>query len=815
MQHIILACLYGALLSACVLSGCGGLNFGQPCLVKNGKPCADIVIAENPPRAVKLAAIELQSHLEKISGARLAVATAPGTNVPNHIYIGRSPYTDKLDITAEGLKYGAFKMVSGGDYLVLLGHDSDFTPPLFSPAGHHDWARVMKEWDARTGEKWGLPVGPVFKSYSPAVGVWDYDERGSLYAVYEFLRSLGARWYMPGDLGEVLPKCKSIALPVLDKTVKPDFPYRNLGNYSPPWYGGTRDAIMYRLRIGLDPIMDIPGPHGLNDVNGREEVKKAHPEFYCDKKTPDPNDHYFGSCFSSPELEAYTVKFARKVFEIYPERQFISIWPNDGFRMCHCDLCKGKEAPERGPRGIASDYVWGFVDRVARELYKTHPDKKVICGAYGAYTLPPTNIAKFSPNVMVGIVDSRVRFNDPNVYTQAMSTRSGYLEKITPGNLHTYNHYLYSTYGQGGLPIYFPHFIAADLRALKGHSQGEFIELSQGRGAGDMAAPEFNHLNVYVTARYYWDAGQDVDKMLDEYYRLYYGPAAKKMKAFVEYSETNWPSMQTKLEPIDRALSLLEEARRAAGDTVYGKRIDLVKNYVRPLDDIRLRLSMDRKDVPRARHIWPATDKEITIDGRLDEKNWNEGPRAWNTYAYGMSETETGRRAFCGTSWRIIWGGQAVYFGIHCNERDMKAMNIATTNNDDAAIFKGDYVQLLLETQGHSYYQIAVNPAGAVYDADLKGGTNLAWSSSAKVAVYKGDDFWSVEMRVPVGDAIEGGVDPAKCVEGRCPNTIYPWFINVCRQRVGKSEIERSAWSPTGESSFLVPLKFGELSDKW
>ena len=814
MQHIILACLYGALLSACVLSGCGGLNFGQPCLVKNGKPCADIVIAENPPRAVKLAAIELQSHLEKISGARLAVATAPGTNVPNHIYIGRSPYTDKLDITAEGLKYGAFKMVSGGDYLVLLGHDSDFTPPLFSPAGHHDWARVMKEWDARTGEKWGLPVGPVFKSYSPAVGVWDYDERGSLYAVYEFLRSLGARWYMPGDLGEVLPQLKTVALAPLDMTVKPDFPYRNLGNGAPFWYGGTRDAIMYRLRIGLDPIMDIPGPHGLNDVNGREEVKKAHPEFYCDKKTPAPDDHYFGSCLSSPELLEYTLKFAHAMFEIYPDKQYISVWPNDGFRMCHCELCNGKETPERGPRGIASDYVWGFTERVARELYKTHPDKIVIGGAYGAYTLPPTNIAKFSPNVMVGIVDSRVRFNDPNVHTQAMAIRNGYLEKIAPGKLYIYNHYLYSTYGQNGIPIYFPHVIAADLRALKGHSQGEFIELSQGPGVSDFYAPGFNHLNVYVTARYYWDSGQDADKMLDEYYRLFYGPAAKKMKAFVEYSETNWPSMQTKLEPIDRALALLDEARRAAGATVFGKRIDLVIDYLRPMHDLRSRLAMDRKDVPKTHSIWPMRNSEITIDGRLDEPRWKEGG-GWNTYALGLSELETGRRPFSGTSFRVIWGERAIFFGISCAERDMKAMNIATTNNDDTAIFNGDYVQLLLETQGHSYYQIAVNPAGAIYDADLKGGTNPAWSSSANVAVYKGEKFWSVEMRIPVGDAIEGGVDPMKSVEGRAPCELYPWAFNVCRQRARSSETERSAWSPTGTNSFHVPVKFGVLSDRW
>ena len=131
----------------------------------------------------------------------------------------------------------------------------------------------------------------------------------------------------------------------------------------------------------------------------------------------------------------------------------------------------------------------------------------------------------------------------------------------------------------------------------------------------------------------------------------------------------------------------------------------------------------------------PANDSEITVDGRLDEARWNNGNYGWGSYAYGMAELETGRRPFSGTSFRVVWGSRAIYFGIRCEEPDMKDLNITTTNNDDPAIFKGDYVDVLLETQGHSYYQIAVNPSGAIFDADMKGETNLAWSSSAKVAL--------------------------------------------------------------------------------
>ena len=74
----------------------------------------------------------------------------PGADVPAHIYVGRSAETDKLKISDEGLKGGAFRMVSGKDYLVLLGHDKDFILPQYALHNYKD----TPEWDARTGEHW-------------------------------------------------------------------------------------------------------------------------------------------------------------------------------------------------------------------------------------------------------------------------------------------------------------------------------------------------------------------------------------------------------------------------------------------------------------------------------------------------------------------------------------------------------------------------------------------------------------------------------------------------------------------------------------
>src|SRR5262245_42347257 len=96
-------------------------------LVENGRPRAEIVISESPPRSVRMAAQELQNDISKITGAHLPIVTKPSGQAVK-IFIGRSTFTDALKVSAEGLKDGAYRMVSGDDWLVLIGDDTDFAP---------------------------------------------------------------------------------------------------------------------------------------------------------------------------------------------------------------------------------------------------------------------------------------------------------------------------------------------------------------------------------------------------------------------------------------------------------------------------------------------------------------------------------------------------------------------------------------------------------------------------------------------------------------------------------------------------------------
>jgi hypothetical protein len=791
---------------------------GQIVLVKDGRPQAEIVIAEKPARTARLAAEELQTYVEKMTGAKLPILTTPTAGTPVQVYVGRSGHTDRLGITDDGLKYGAFRMVSGPNWLALVGHDSEFTPkePFHAGGPLKEDSPAMVAWDKITGAKWGFPTGNLFKEYSPALKIWEKDERGSFNAVCEFLLMQGVRWYLPDPLGEIVPNKATIELPKVNKTVRPDFPYRY------PYQSGrmfahqgtTRDEALWQLRLGwnngLEPVgyQDVAIAHGSRIVHERPDMAKLHPEYfalYSGKR----DTYTFGGgrpCLSSPGLFEDNVRFARAVFDTY-NAPMVSAMPQDGYMsICQCDLCKGKDTLARGITGQLSDYVWDYVNRVATEVYKTHPDRKISCFAYGAYLLPPEKIAALSPNVVVGICQARSGFHDRKDRETFVALREAWRKKTSNSPLLIGDYYLNARPNMpwDGIPVTYPHLVAQDLRSLKGIALGNFIEVY--RDPQGIKSLALDHINLYVTSRCWWDADLDVDALMEEYYTLYYGPAREEMKGFIGYCEGNWVDMRKSEEKIAKVFTLLDKARqKVPADSVYAKRIELIAEYIKPMKALAEQLAKGRKDTPVARGYW--RDKaDLILDGRLDDPFWQN--MAW----YPLRELQTGREPGSATAFKVAWSGDDLYVAIRCEDRDSPKLNIGTTRNGDPSIWNGDCVEILLETQTHPYYQVAVNPAGAMVTLDRRNGAlNDKWSPNAQVATRVENGFWTVEIRIPVPGEQQEQLDPLHGVSGRRPNETYPWYFNICRQRVRDAGTEASAFSPTGIPSFHNTDVFAKL----
>ncbi len=293
--------------------------------------------------------------------------------------------------------------------------------------------------------------------------------------------------------------------------------------------------------------------------------------------------------------------------------------------------------------------------------------------------------------------------------------------------------------------------------------------------------------------------------MFREYCRLFYGPAEQEMLAFFDFCEANWQQMEKDKVTADAALELFAVAKsRAEPGSVFGQRLALIDDYLGGLRSKSEQLAQKRGPVPVLRLVGDAS--EILIDGKLDDEYWQKCPVA----ASGrLRELQTGRPPIFESTIQSGWAGDSIYFAIRCEEQPGEKLNIAATREDETAVWYGDVVEILLETESHSYYQIAVSPTGAIVDLDRQGKKrDLQWDSQAEVATQIADDHWTIEIRIPV---TQDANDPLHQVIGRKPTQSLPWHINVCRQRIRDNGSEYSAFSPTGTPGFHETLKFAHF----
>ncbi|MFN2266919.1 MAG: DUF4838 domain-containing protein, partial [Desulfonatronovibrio sp.] len=531
-------------------------------------------------------------------------------------------------------------------------------------------------------------------------------------------------------------------------------------------------------------------------------MQEKHPEYYALDKNGKRVTDYRGSghvCFSSEGFFKETVKFARFIYDEY-NQPHVSLWPQDGFRHCQCEDCK---------KLSSSDLVFGFVDRVARELYKTHPDRIVSCGAYTSYMYPPSNVEKFTPNVYVLIGGGgRPSLDDPIKWNEYKERVEAWKKKLSKGNLMRFNNNRYHVWGENILfPIIHPRNMAKDLKYLNGYCVGEANEMSQ--SGGRWAAPGVDHLTVYVNARFLWDADQDIEIVLAEYYEKFYGPAAKEMKEAFDFAEAKYgrrtrsTRRKGKLDPQGvslpvriKLLELLHKARKAAGDSIHGKRIDVILSELPDLEKtLEEYAALLKKGNPR-------DDAQLIEAYSVDSKDEAKA----KIYKLGMNLWKSGNPDV-DTTYSINWTEKSLVFNIRSEEPDMKSIKVGEE------VFEGDSVVVLLESPDHSYYQIEVAPDGRIFDADRWGSTVTKWSSMADVKIEKGNDYWAAKITVPIAIVGEEGAeaDPMNYVIGPRIKQGSEWFFNLARRRPREDSPKETFVLSKGAYEIHAPDAFAKL----
>jgi hypothetical protein len=257
-------------------------------------------------------------------------------------------------------------------------------------------------------------------------------------------------------------------------------------------------------------------------------------------------------------------------------------------------------------------------------------------------------------------------------------------------------------------------------------------------------------------------------------------------------------------EQIEKALELFKAAQEKVDqESVYGKRIALIEKSLEKTKNILRQLSIDRSDVPyfRPQRI-DRNDKEITIDGQIEEPYWKR-VRRFNQFNNSVVK---GEKPKAKTLFKSLMSHSNLYITVVCEWEEGEQKEQSNKQKDDPAIWDGEYVDILIETNAHSYYQISVSPDGEIVDLKVTDDKqDFRWDSLAEYAIEKDENKWTLEIKIPFMDNND---DPNHKLDGRYPSDSMPWFINVGRKRMKDGEPVLCSLSYTGKDTFHVVKRF-------
>lgn len=460
-------------------------------LVRDGAPAAAIVVSANAPARARTAAAELQAYLARMSGATLPLGTDAEAPPGPLVLIGASALTDALGVripaglTASRREEG-YTLVCRGDRLVLAGNDE----------------------------------GPY---------------HGTEYAVYDLLRRLGVRWFMPGEFGEIVPRRTTIEVAPMEVVERPDFVLRNWWLHAGP--GLAEQERVWKLRNRMNPdtpgFFYIPGDSSVRAVV-RPELLKEKPELFAMNPDGTRNPHLPN--LSNPEAVAIAADVVKKYLREHPEANSYGFAPDDGLPR---DYSPGTVRLNAGftsmggrpgvPAEMSTTEEWiRFVNAVTREVRKEFPEVYIATNGYANRDIPPQGVTLDDHLVIMfaAIWSCTLHAYDHEHCWQKVRQGQmlrGWTAQCPNVWIYGYN---YQMLVSGLTPL--PEFtkLRRDFPLMKRWGVMGFHDENRNVWA------EAGIASRWLRAQLEWDAEADVDALLDDFFGRWYGPAAEAMSAY-------------------------------------------------------------------------------------------------------------------------------------------------------------------------------------------------------------------------------------------------------------------------------------------
>jgi hypothetical protein len=190
------------------------------------------------------------------------------------------------------------------------------------------------------------------------------------------------------------------------------------------------------------------------------------------------------------------------------------------------------------------------------------------------------------------------------------------------------------------------------------------------------------------------------------------------------------------------------------------------------------------------------------IDGKLDEAFW------------GKADTQTpflimpsGANPTAQTKTYLAYNNNSLFIAFRCNEPKIDQVRESITNRD-GEVWGDNAIEMFFDPNktGSDYFQLIISSNGTMFDGSSKDGKydagfNLETGKQVKYAIYKGTDYWSMEVEIPfAADLIP------KPVSGSSIN------FNLCRDRSVKDGLGNEKTSLAALfASFQTPGKFNTI----
>jgi hypothetical protein len=327
-------------------------------------------------------------------------------------------------------------------------------------------------------------------------------------AVYTFLETyLGCRKY--SVTVQIVPRAATISLPTIDDTQVPPLAFR-MQDFRDVSY-----VAWHKLDTNEDFGLFV---HTFDDLVSPEKYFQEHPEYFSllnGHRTPNGQ-----LCLTNPEVFPIVVDELRARMRKKPDASFWSVSQNDTYCPCECESCRAIDDAE----GSHSGSILAFVNRIAAEF----PDKTISTLAYQYSRAAPRNIRPL-PNVNIMLCSIECNRSWPIADDPGSAS---FVRDVRDWGQLTNNIFLWDYVIQfRNLVSPFP-----NLRVLQPNLQ--FFVESGITSVFEQGLPvmhgELAELRIYILSKLLWDPDTDVEAVMDDFLKGYYGPAAPHIRQYID-----------------------------------------------------------------------------------------------------------------------------------------------------------------------------------------------------------------------------------------------------------------------------------------